>query len=284
MLSSRAGFWTALISLSLVAAIGTLDHRLGNELSLSIFYILPVAVGAWYAGPRIGLILSVISGMMCFLVDQTSGRHYVHFATPLWNASVRFSVFVLTMFLMVRLRKALERYETLAEQDGLTGILNARTFKQRYRWIAPFATRYGHPMALGYLDLDGFKGINDSLGHHVGDRVLKAVAGTIAQEIRSSDLFGRLGGDEFAILLPETDLLGAMTFFTEVRERLMQLANRNRWPLGFSIGVTVFHAHPADPEIAIQRADALMYKVKCSGKNRTLFEEVLDETKADQCL
>lgn len=272
LLSKNSGVWASLTSLLLIAIIGFFDHRMGNELSLSIFYLVPVGITSWYSGSRYGIATCVISGLMFFWIDRISGQDYIYYATPFWNASLRFSVFILVMYLITRLRQSLERFETLAEQDGLTGIMNARTFKQRYEWIASIAARYGRPTTLGYLDLDGFKGINDSLGHHVGDQVLKEVAKTIAIQIRASDLFGRLGGDEFAILLSETDLEGARTFFTEMRRKLINLATKNGWSVGFSFGVTVFQTYPASPEEAIKRADALMYKVKNAGKNDILFE------------
>ncbi|WP_291994222.1 GGDEF domain-containing protein [Candidatus Accumulibacter sp. ACC003] len=165
----------------------------------------------------------------------------------------------------------------LAQEDGLTGLLNARTFRQRCDAIFMLAKRHGRPLALGYLDLDGFKGVNDSFGHAVGDEVLKAVASALSKRLRASDLGSRLGGDEFAVLLPETDLAGARTFFTELHESLVKLAGTNSWPVGFSIGVAVFHHARANPDDALRYADGLMYKVKNSGKNNIFFEEYASE-------
>ncbi|HSH70401.1 MAG TPA: GGDEF domain-containing protein, partial [Deferrisomatales bacterium] len=168
---------------------------------------------------------------------------------------------------------SLDLQEVLAQRDGLTGIMNARAFKQSCDSSFDLASRHGRPLALGYLDLDGFKGVNDSLGHSVGDQVLKAVATALTERLRASDFCARLGGDEFAILLPETDLSGAQKLFTSLRENLSDVASRNRWPVGFSIGVAVFHSPTAHADEAIRCADGLMYKVKNSGKNNILFEE-----------
>lgn len=82
-----------------------------------------------------------------------------------------------------------------------------------------------------------------------------------------------MGGDEFAIVLPETDLAGARSFFGELRGILLALAARQDWPIGFSIGVAVFATDPPEPEQAIKLADDLMYRVKHTGKNDVLFEE-----------
>ena len=128
-------------------------------------------------------------------------------------------------------------------------------------------------MALAFLDVDGFKGVNDTLGHGVGDQLLKTVAATLVARLRASDLVARLGGDEFVLLLPATDLAGARTFFARIRESLLEVAEQNGWPIGFSIGVAVFHSPPTDATAASDHADQLMYQVKQSGKNNILFEE-----------
>jgi diguanylate cyclase (GGDEF)-like protein len=269
-------------ALILVAVIGATDRSTGYELSASIFYLLPLSVTAWYVGARAGFAMCLLAAATWLLVDYTSGHQYTYFAVPFWNAGVRLGFFVIVAYLLVNLRNALALQASLAQQDGLTGITNARTFRQRYELLAHLAIRYGRPVTLGYIDLDGFKGVNDSLGHTAGDRALKAVAAELAKRLRTSDVVGRLGGDEFALLLMETDLVGAQTLFTDIRERLLAVAEQNRWPLGFSIGVAVFHAPPESSEEAIKRADALMYKVKRAGKNGILFEEYNGDIRSAQ--
>lgn len=206
-------------------------------------------------------------------VDYTAGHQYSHPLIPLWNAGVRLGVFLIVSHLSRRLRAVLARQASLAQQDGLPGILNSRTFLQRCHVLFQLAARHRHPMALGYADLDGFKGVNDRLGHAAGDEILKAVATAMARRLRVSDLVARLGGDEFAILLPETDLAGARHFFTEMHDILNGLVSSWSWPVGFSIGVVVFTSVPPDPEQAISCADAVMYEVKQKGKNHVKFEE-----------
>ncbi len=266
-------------SVLLVAAIGAIDYLTGYELSLSIFYLIPVGMSSWYAGYRLGIPVCVISAATWLGVDRALGHQYSHAAIPFWNAVVRLGFFVIVTYLLVRLRGALEIQESLAQQDGLTGIMNARAFTLRWNAVAHLAGRHGRPMALGYLDLDGFKGVNDSFGHSGGDRTLKAVASEIARRLRASDSVGRMGGDEFAILLPETGVSGARSFFTEMRENLAGLAARNGWPVGFSIGVAVFQPPPPNSEDAIRRADDLMYRVKKAGGNAILLEECAGEAR-----
>jgi len=272
-LRARSSFQLVAISFLLIVAVGAADLESGYELSVSIFYAIPVAIGAWYVGRRFGFLACAVSAATWFAADAISGHQYSHPTIPLWNAIVRLGFLATIAYLLDRLRASLEIQELLAQQDGLTGMLNARSFRQRCETTVDLAKRNGRPLALGYLDLDGFKGVNDSFGHSVGDQVLKAVANALASRLRASDVGARLGGDEFAILLPETDLAGARTLFTGLRESLVDLALRNRWPVGVSIGVAVFRTPAANSDDAIRCADALMYKVKNSGKNGILFEE-----------
>lgn len=272
-LSVRSRFQIAVGSLLLVAAIGGVDFATGYELSVSIFYLLPVALCSWYAAQRAGLLLCLLSALTWLLVDDTSGHEYTHVAIPYWNAAVRLGFFFIVSYLLVRLHSLLDFLDSRAQHDGLTGLWNGRAFRERCEQLARLASRHGHPMALGYLDLVGFKTVNDRLGHGAGDDVLKAVANALGERLRASDLVARLGGDEFAILLPETDLAGARAVFGAMHERLVGVAARGRWPVGFSIGVAVFRTPPEDPDDALRVADELMYKVRQTAANSVLYEE-----------
>ena len=101
-----------------------------------------------------------------------------------------------------------ELKEKESRTDALTGLLNRRAYEERLAIEAARSARYGHPLALGLFDLDGFKGVNDRLGHPAGDLVLKGVAEAIDSSRLTDDAF-RIGGDEFALLMPETKLEGA---------------------------------------------------------------------------
>ncbi|MEO5696440.1 MAG: GGDEF domain-containing protein [Burkholderiaceae bacterium] len=272
-LSARSNVWIASTSILLIGLIGLLDYLTGYELSFSLFYLLPVALGAWYAGPRAGAAACVASVLVWLWVDSAAGHSYSHGAIPFWNGLVRLGLFGVVAHLLWRLRAALDAQTALALHDDLTGVLNARALKQQYDALAGTAIRHRRPIALGYIDLDGFKTVNDSLGHSGGDRILKAVASTLAQRSRASDLVGRVGGDEFVVLLPETGAAGARIVFTDLQKNLRALAADNDWPIGFSIGVVVFYPPPAGADEAIKAADALMYAVKRAGKGGLMVEE-----------
>jgi diguanylate cyclase (GGDEF)-like protein len=271
-LSKRSGPELTIGSCLVVLVVALVDHFTGFELSFSIFYLIPITLASWYAGRRVGFLICMASALSWYVVDHSAGHAYSQAAIPVWNAVVRFGFFVITSYLVTQLQAALEAQETLAQQDALTGLLNSRTFDSNCKRLFELASRHHHPLSLGYVDLDDFKSVNDNFGHSVGDAVLRAVASALAQRLRTSDLVARVGGDEFAILLPETDVGGATVIFSEVRQDLLDVAAKNRWQIGFSIGVAVFDTPPAQPDEAIRIADQLMYRVKNGKRNSLLIQ------------
>lgn len=159
------------------------------------------------------------------------------------------------------LRLRAEAAEAAADHDVLTPALNRRGFVAAMRGAMAFCRRHEVPAVLLYLDLDGFKGVNDSLGHAAGDAALVQVAELLRSNLRGSDAVGRLGGDEFALLMLNAGL-------EEGREKARRLtaaleADGFRWegrqtPLGGSFGVRAFADH-ADPELWLAEADAAMW-------------------------
>jgi len=272
-ISTQSQVRKAVLLCFFVAVISALDFLTGYEISFSIFYLIPISFSGWYLGKRLGVFLYIISASIWLGFDLAAGHPYSHMAIPFWNAFVRLGFFVIVVVLLGHIRDSLEYRASLAEIDGLTGILNARTFKKRCDTNFLLSARNQLPVTLAYIDLDGFKGVNDSLGHSVGDQVLIAVAEILATRLRASDVCARLGGDEFSILLPDTNYAGAQTIFTGLHLSLLELAKSHHWPVGFSIGVAVFQSPVTSPDQAIQMADALMYQVKESGKNSIRFEE-----------
>jgi len=154
-----------------------------------------------------------------------------------------------------------ERAEALADHDVLTPALNRRGFMTVLARNLAYCRRHGVEAALLYLDLDGFKGVNDGLGHAAGDAALIAVAELLLANVRESDAVGRMGGDEFTVVLMNA---GAEEGREKAR-RLSEALNRDgfvwegqRLPLGGSFGVRAF-AGQADAEAWLAEADAAMW-------------------------
>ena len=156
----------------------------------------------------------------------------------------------------------------------LTGAFNRRLFYFMSDREIERARRTGSSLTVVYFDLDGFKEVNDKLGHVHGDKLLNLVVDTVAKNIRGTDLFARLGGDEFAILQPDTDFANARDGLSKLRDVLCSETIANGFPVTFSMGVVTFNKPPESIEDMIHRADELMYKVKTTGKNSVQYEVV----------
>ncbi len=177
----------------------------------------------------------------------------------LWNTLIRLAFFVIITYLLAALRTAMLRLAELSSVDELTGATNSRHFYAILENELRRLARYGHPLTLAYFDLDGFKTVNDSVGHLEGDAVLQAVVSTARANLRGSDVIARLGGDEFAMLFPETDQPSAEVVISKTRARLLEAMESGGWPVTFSIGAVVCHDAPEQSERLVKIADDLMY-------------------------
>ena len=165
-----------------------------------------------------------------------------------------------------QLEASLLKERELARQDPLTGLANRRAFLETSEDEKERSRRYHHCFNIAYIDLDGFKKINDTLGHAVGDQVLRQVANTLRTNLRSTDAVARLGGDEFAILLVETDAASAEKVLRKLHELLRAAMKANGWSVDFSIGLASYLCPPESIDNIIRTADGLMYSVKARGK------------------
>ena len=265
---------TFLITLSLVIVLvlGVIDYQTGEELSVAVFYLVPVALVTWYVGRWAGVFISCVSGMTGSIADLTARHVYSHLLVLYWNAIVTLAFFLAFTLALSAVKKALEAAKRSARTEPLTGISNSRAFSEVVGREIDRARRYSHSLSFAYIDLDDFKAVNDRFGHSVGDLLLQAVAHSIKKDIRETDTVARLGGDEFAILLPETGPKAARLFIERIRDRLSHDVQEHGWPVTFSIGVVTFMRPPIDVNEAIRIADTLMYSAKNSGKNTIKFE------------
>jgi len=172
------------------------------------------------------------------------------------------------------IKRSQEDLERLAHFDPLTDLPNRILFRDRLTHAFERSRRYGHRVAVLLLDLDGFKIVNDSLGHPFGDRLLQLVAERVQQTVRVEDTVARLGGDEFALVI--SNLLHGEDA-VEVARNLMA-AIQVPFDIGghsahvtASIGIAVFPEDGEEPNTLIRNADAAMYKAKASGRNAYRF-------------
>ena len=161
-----------------------------------------------------------------------------------------------------------QRLQDLADQDALTGLLNRRSFTRELDLQAARVNRYGAEGALLMIDLDHFKYVNDTLGHHAGDAIIRSAASGFAERLRVSDVLARLGGDEFAVLLPKADAVKAQRVAAELQDALSEphpgIAERRA--LTASVGIATFEPRLSGEEV-LRRADLAMYEAKEAGRN-----------------
>jgi diguanylate cyclase (GGDEF)-like protein/PAS domain S-box-containing protein len=171
----------------------------------------------------------------------------------------------------ITLQKELERELTRALHDHLTGVANRDLFFDRLSHALQRGQRRGEQIGLLYLDLDGFKAINDSAGHSVGDEVLREVALRLRSLVRDEDTVARVGGDEFAILLEnlESDD-GAIVVAQRAAEVLSEpfQMNEDAFRVGASVGLAISSPDTAGPDGLLREADVAMYEAKRRGGNR----------------
>ena len=167
-----------------------------------------------------------------------------------------------------------EEYAYQAQYDDLTSIANRALFLDRLSHALKLAKRSNSKVAVIFIDLDHFKEINDSLGHHAGDIVLKEVAQRLQAQIRESDTVARLGGDEYAVII---DTFSSLSVVNNIVKKLLDAMNEifiidnNELKVTLSLGITIYPDDGTKIELLLKNADAAMYRAKADGKNRYSF-------------
>jgi diguanylate cyclase (GGDEF)-like protein len=166
-----------------------------------------------------------------------------------------------------------EQMEKMATTDGLTGLVNHRTFQTRFDDALATARRYDRRVSFLLTDIDHFKSVNDTHGHPTGDQVLKGVARILKEEARDTDVVARYGGEEFAVVMPETDAKGAYSIAERIRERLVKevfVTEQGPLKVTLSLGVSTFPDSATEKQPLIDLADQCLYFAKRHGRNQSV--------------
>ena len=170
-----------------------------------------------------------------------------------------------------QLQKTLNELALISRIDGLTQIFNRRHWQESLEQEYAKSRRHDKKLSLIMLDLDHFKKLNDNYGHQGGDKVLVDVTQIIKAVLRIEDIFGRYGGEEFAIILPETDVDGAMELAQRICDTVAKtpvLFHEHIIQLSVSIGVAELNDNDVSHERLIANADAALYQAKGNGRNQ----------------
>lgn len=224
----------------------------------------------------LGLGLTETAGVV-FLVVQTAILFFSAAMIHAYSANAHGAI--------QRLNRQTLQMTELAHTDSLTGLANRRWLLELLEREFLRARRYQRPLTLVYLDLDGFKEVNDGFGHLFGDGLLRSAARSMQAVLRAADLLARIGGDEFAVLLSETDLAGADKVVAKLRRALLSTTRPYGTalpPLTFSAGICQLREDDRTIDDLILRADEAQYLAKSSGRGETRTEVDLGRAAAAQ--
>lgn len=270
--SSRLKFLYTVISLILFGVVANLDFLTGSDLYFAIFYMVPIFIATWFVGRYLGILLSYFSAVVWFIDDAIAPRPYANSFIPLWNITLKLAFFLIIVYVLAALKRALKSIQVLSKNDTLTGLTNRELFfelahKELYRMH-----RHKHPFTFVYIDIDNLKEINEKFGHSAADLLLRTLAGTIKKESRFSDILARLGDDEFGLILQETNHESAQAVVTRIKNSIDNLMQKNNWPVTFSIGVLTFIIPPKSVDEVINKAEKIVFSIKNEGGNNVKFE------------
>lgn len=265
-----------LLILLILVVLGIIDLATGYEYSFSVFYLLPISIAAWYDQYKTTVITILLSAITWLIADTNAGHPYSNSIIPFWNALVRLGFFSIVAFLLINVRKNWQEMKNLAMKDQLTSLDNSRAFDIEYRILRKLNFRKQTCFAVGIIDLDGFKAVNDTHGHHRGDEVLLQFSQVLKKACRSSDIIARLGGDEFAIILLDIDETQAHHCDQRIRALFKESGLKQKYGVDFSMGLAILAELPENLEEATKIADQLMYQSKSLGKSQTTIQTFMN--------
>ncbi len=228
---------------------------------LVMFFIAGYLAFVWYTWPDPVALTELIVALILF-----GGGCFVVIVTRMSRLSIDH----------VKQIAALERHNAL--HDNLTGLPNRNLLYQRLHAALDAAHAQQHSVAVLLMDLDRFKEVNDTLGHHVGDRLLEQVAPRLRGLVRAPETVARLGGDEFAIVMPHADLAAAILLAKRLLAAIEQPFKVEQYSLGIglSIGICLYPEHGQDSQTLLQRADVAMYVAKRNASGYTVYDSKQD--------
>jgi len=254
-----------------------LDHNLPGLLGLDLLRALaargplPPAIMLTGSGDEATAVAALKLGAGDYVVKDAAGRYLELLPAVIAQVLERQRLAEAKSRAEDALRESERRFRELSIRDELTGLFNARHFFERAEAELARAARYERPLALAFLDVDGFKHYNDTHGHLAGDQVLAALGRLIPAALRAADTAYRYGGEEFVLLLPETDLADAVAVAGRVRAAFAATPLRPAADAvehrTLSAGVAAFCPGESLSSL-VERADAAMYRAKQLGRNR----------------
>ena len=240
-------------------------------------YLLPIIASALIFG-KLPTALKVSAIIACFMYFAHNPKSKTLLTMPFWGellvlCAPMILVAYKTTMLAAVIRHAVDKIKQVSDTDELTGSYNMRAFSSMLQRAFRQAVRYGHALSVVMIDSDNLKQINDKHGHESGNRLLQHLVRCIREQLRGSDVMARFGGDEFIVLLPETNIKGAM----EMAERIRKAVEISRLDLRsgdtnitVSLGVASYPEGGGNLDLILDKADKAMYRAKQRGRNQVV--------------
>ncbi len=255
-------------SLVLICGIYWLDIESAVDIRVRILYVFPLTAIALHSERMRKVFFGLALAVFCEIVSLLSNH------ASLTATFIDGLIAIAGLSLVVVLARATRKHylETLglATTDPLTKLHNRRSFESIGEMELARQRRYGEIFSLAMIDLDGFKKLNDSRGHHAGDLALQLLADVLRENTRQSDSVARLGGDEFAILMPVTRDSNCAELCQHLSAKIASRMLNAGFPITASLGHATFEQAPKSILEALQVADQAMYAAKASGKGRAV--------------
>lgn len=258
--------------LAAFAVATLLDFVMGGRLNPFLPYVLTTFLAGWCLGEAAAIAVALATAAVILLLHggtfgQLDPSLHPGRIAIVWNVLARTFAIALFGLTASSLRTLVELVRWRCETDSLTGALNKAGFRSRLPAFTSIVVQREAAIMLAYMDLDGFKQVNDGSGHSAGDRVLAQFASGAQRIIRAGDLFARIGGDEFIALLAVPSLREGERAAEALHARLAKVLHDTGFDVTCSTGALVLKPQPGmDADCLIDTADKLMYEVKRSGK------------------
>jgi diguanylate cyclase (GGDEF)-like protein len=248
--------------LAAVAAVAYLERWIGGELDLRLLYFLIVLSGAILLPRLLALTIAAATAVVSVGISGAEG------VSLIVNGLTHLLMYGYAALLTNNWEYERRRLMRMSRVDELTGLPNLRALQEQLPSRLGPAARAGRRIAVMMMDIDGFKAVNDRLGHGVGNELLKEVANLLRFAVRVGDEPFRFGGDEFVLLLSDADGAGATVVAARIQEIYSSMGQTLRGTdveVSFSIGIAVFPEDGGTPEMLLGRADEALLRAKRTG-------------------
>lgn len=249
------------IAVVLALVMAVVDVLVGTDYSLSLFYLIPISIMAWFFETLYALMFSIICAFAWFYANEVYSRDNM-----LWVLLTNVGYYLSFSIIVFRIKVLYDHQRFSAKRDQLTGILNVSTFHEYVTNDIALMNRGKEWFSIVYLGLEGFKEVNRARGYVAGDALLAAMASSIAGQLRKTDKFARLGGAEFILFLPNSNISAANDTVSKIRGAIASVNMGAEYVITYNIGVVSCLMPNMTLETLIARAKKLYFEARGKGQ------------------